>query len=554
MSTGFGSASLLQALLVIAVVGAAYVPLGDYMARVYSRSNHLRVESVIYRLGGIDPDLEQKWTHYLAALLAFSMTSVLALFALLRLQSYLPLSEGHQGVPAALAFNTAVSFTTNTSWQNYAGEATLGHLALATGLGVAAFTSAAVGMAAGVALVRSLARHETDRVGNFWVDLIRGSVCILLPLSILFAIVLIALGVVQNLQGPQDVATLVGGHQSILGGPVSSWESIKLLSGDGGGAFNANSAHPFENPNPLSNVLQIAMMLLIPVAFIRLFGKIVGSHRQGWALLAVATALFLVGTAATTTAQYVGHNTATVAAGGSQEGTETRFGVAGSSLFGATATATADGAANASYSSFSSLGGAVLMANMMLGEVSPGGAGSGLYALLMVTLLAAFLGGLMIGRTPGYLHKRLRAREMKLIALYIVVAPVVILAGTGLAAALPAGRASIGNPGPHGLSEILYAFVSSTNGNGSAFASLAGDTGFYNTALALAMLLGRYLPMILVLALAGSFAAQRPVVAYGSLRTDSALFVTLVIVVTLIVVGLEFFPVLALGPLAEGLR
>ena len=548
MSTGFGSASLLQALLVIALVGAAYVPLGDYMARVYSRTNHLRIEKVIYRLCGINPHLEQTWTHYLAALLAFSMTSVLGLFALLRLQAHLPLAQGHQGVPPALAFNTAVSFTTNTSWQNYAGEATLGHLALATGLGVAAFTSAAVGMAAGVALVRSLARHETDRVGNFWVDLIRGSLCILLPLSVFFAIVLIASGVVQNLQGPQTLTTLVGGHQSILGGPVGSWESIRLLSGDGGGAFNANSAHPFENPNPLSNVLQIAMMLLIPVAFIRLFGKMVGSHRQGWALLAVATVLFLVGTAATTTAQYAEHNTATVAAGGSLEGTETRFGVAGSSLFGATATATADGAANASYSSFSSLGGAVLMANMMLGEVSPGGAGSGLYALLMVTLLAAFLGGLMIGRTPGYLRKRLRAREMKLIALYIVVAPVVILAGTGLAAALPAGRASIGNPGPHGLSEILYAFVSSTNGNGSAFASLAGDTGFYNTALALAMLFGRYLPMILVLALAGSFAAQRPVVADGSLRTDSALFVTL------IVVGLEFFPVLALGPLAEGLR
>jgi K+-transporting ATPase ATPase A chain len=394
-------------------------------------------------------------------------------------------------------------------------------------------------------------------VGNFWVDLIRGSLCILLPLSILFAVVLIVSGVVQNVQGPQTLTTLVGGHQSILGGPVGSWESIKLLSGDGGGAFNANSAHPFENPSPLSNVLQVVMMLLIPVAFIRLFGKMVGGHWQGWALLAVATVLFLVGTAATTSAQYAEHNTATVAAGGSQEGTETRFGVAGSSLFGAAATATADGAANASYTSytsFSSLGGGVLMANMMLGEVSPGGAGSGLYALLMVTLLAAFLGGLMIGRTPGYLRKRLRAREMKLIALYIVVAPVVVLAGTALAAALPAGRASIGNPGPHGLSEILYAFVSSTNGNGSAFASTTGDTGFYNTALALAMLLGRYLPMILVLALAGSFAAQRPVVADGSLRTDSALFVSLIVVVTLIVVGLEFFPVLALGPLAEGLR
>lgn len=553
MSPGFASANWLQALLVIALVGAAYVPLGDYMARVYSRTHHLRIEKVIYRLCGINPHLEQTWTHYLAALLAFSMTSVLGLFALLRLQSHLPLAEGHQGVSPALAFNTAVSFTTNTSWQNYAGEATLSHLALATGLGVGAFTSAAVGMAAGVALVRALARHETDLVGNFWVDLIRGSLCILLPLSVFFAIVLMASGVVQNLAGPHSLTTLVGGHQTILGGPVASWESIKLLSGDGGGAFNANSSHPFENPNPLSNVIQIAMMLLVPVAFIRLFGKMVGSHRQGWALLAVATVLFLGGTAATTTAQYVEHNTATVVAGGSLEGTETRFGLAGSSLFAATATATADGAANSSYSSFSSFGGAVLMANMMLGEVSPGGAGSGLYALLMVTLLAAFLGGLMIGRTPGYLRKKLRPREMKLIALYIVVAPMVILAGTALAAALPAGRASIGNPGPHGLSEILYAFVSSTNGNGSAFASLAGNTGFYNTALALAMLLGRYLPMILVLALAGSFAAQRPVVADGSLRTDSALFVALVIVVTLIVVGLEFFPVLALAPLAEGL-
>src|SRR5665647_2652482 len=282
MSMGFGSASLLQALLVIAVVGAAYVPLGDYMARVYSRSNHLRVETVIYRLGGIDPDVEQRWTHYLAALLAFSMTSVLALFALLRLQSYLPLSEGHQNVPPALAFNTAVSFTTNTSWQNYAGEATLGHLVLATGLGVGAFTSAAVGMAAGVALVRALARHETNLVGNFWVDLIRGSLCILLPLSVLFGVVLMACGVVQNLQGPHHLSTLVGGQQTILGGPVASWESIKLLSGDGGGAFNANSAHPFENPTPLTNFVEIVAMLLIPAAFIRTFGVMVRDKRQGW--------------------------------------------------------------------------------------------------------------------------------------------------------------------------------------------------------------------------------------------------------------------------------
>jgi potassium-transporting ATPase potassium-binding subunit len=553
VSPGFGLAKWLQALLVMAVVGAAYVPLGDYMARVYSRTSHLRVETVIYRLCGVDPQAEQKWTRYLGSLLAFSAMSVLALFALLRVQSHLPFAEGHEDVPPALAFNTAVSFVTNTSWQSYAGEATLGHLALAAGLGVAAFTSAAVGMAAGVALVRGLVRHETDRVGNFWVDLVRGSLWVLLPLSVLLAVVLMGAGVVQNLHGPRTLATLLGGEQTILGGPVASWESIKLLSGDGGGAFNANSAHPYENPNPLSNVIEIVMMLLVPVAFIRLFGRMVGRHRQGWALLAVVGVLFIGGVAATTTAQHVDHNAVTAAAGGALEGTETRFGVAGSSLFGATATATADGAANASYSSFSSFGGGILTTNMMLGEVSPGGAGSGLYGLLLMALLAVFLGGLMIGRTPGYLGKRLQVREVKFIALYILVAPIVILTGSGLAAALPAGRASLGNPGPHGLSEIVYAFTSSTNVNGSAFASLSANTDFYNTALGPAMLLGRFLPMIFVLALAGSFAAQRKGADDGSLRTDSPLFVVLVIAVALIVVGLEFFPVLALGPIAEGL-
>jgi potassium-transporting ATPase potassium-binding subunit len=553
VSSELGSANVLQALLVIGMVGAAYVPLGDHLARVYSRTTHRRVETAIYQLCGVDPGVEQNWAGYLGSLLAFSAVSVLSLFALLRTQSHLPFAQGHDDVPPALAFNTAVSFVTNTSWQSYAGEATLGHLALAAGLGAAAFTSAAVGMAAGVALVRGLARQQTDRLGNFWVDLVRGSLSVLLPLSVVFAVVLMALGVVQNLQGPLSLATLVGGEQTILGGPVASWESIKLLSGDGGGAFNANSAHPFENPNQLSNVIEIAMMLLVPVAFIRLFGRMVGSLRQGWALLAVVGVLFAGGIAATTTAQHVDHNAVTAAAGGAFEGTETRFGVAGSSLFGATATATADGAANASYSSFSSFGGGILMAQMMLGEVSPGGAGSGLYGLLMMALLAVFLAGLMIGRTPEYLRKRLRAREVKFISLYILVAPIVILAGSGLAAALPAGRASTGNPGPHGLSEIVYAFTSSANGNGSAFASLAANTDFYNIVLGLAMLLGRYLPMVFVLALAGSLAAQRRGVDDGSLPTDGPLFVALVIVVTLIVVGLEYFPVLALGPLAEGL-
>jgi K+-transporting ATPase KdpA subunit len=428
-----GLAGWLQVLVVLAVVGGAYIPLGDYMASVYTARRHGRVESVVYRCCGVDPDREQTWTHYLGSLLAFSAVGVLALYGLLRLQSHLPFSEGHPGVPPALAFNTAVSFVTNTSWQNYAGESTLGHLALAAGLGVAAFASAAVGMAAGVALVRGLARRQAGTLGNFWVDLLRGSLRILLPLSILFAVILVALGVVQNLNGPHTLTTVTGGTQTLLGGPVASWEPIKLLSGDGGGAFNANSAHPFENPGPLTNVLEIIMMLLIPVAFIRLFGKMIGSHRQGWALLAVAGLLFAGGTAATTTAQHAHHDVASLAAGSAAEGTETRFGVAGSALFGAAATATADGAADASYDSFSSLGGGVLMANMMLGEVSPGGAGSGLYGLLMMALLAVFLAGLMVGRTPEYLGKKIRGAEIRYVALYILATPAVLLAGTALA-------------------------------------------------------------------------------------------------------------------------
>ncbi|HEX2809072.1 MAG TPA: potassium-transporting ATPase subunit KdpA, partial [Kineosporiaceae bacterium] len=465
-SVGAAQAGVLQALLVLCLLGTAYVPFGNYMAKTYTATRHWRIETLIYRLCGVDPDQDQTWVHYLRSLLAFSAIGVLALYGLLRTQALFPFSQGHQGVPAALAFNTAISFTTNTSWQNYAGEATLGHLALAVGLGVEAFASAAVGMAGGVALVRGLARRQTDRIGNFWVDLVRGSIRILLPLSAIFAVVLVALGVVQNLHGPQAVTTVAGGSQTLLGGPVGSWEPIKLLSGDGGGAFNANSAHPFENPNPVTNVLEIVMMLLIPVCFIRLFGRMVGSHRQGWALLAVAGMLFAGGAVATTAAEHAHHDVASIAAGAATEGTETRFGIPSSALFGATATATADGAADAGYDSFSSLGGGVLMANILLGEVSPGGAGSGLYGLLMIALLAVFLAGLLVGRTPEFLGKQLRAAEMRLIALYTLTAPVIILAAAGVAAALPVGRRAPGNPGPHGFSEILYAFTSSTNSNG----------------------------------------------------------------------------------------
>jgi K+-transporting ATPase ATPase A chain len=544
----------LQLAAVIVIVGMLHVPLGDYMARVYSGGSDWRIETAIYRLVGVQPDQEQHWTRYLRSLLAFSAMSVLVLYGLLLLQTHLPQPWGHPGMTPALAWNTAVSFTTNTSWQNYAGETTLGHVGLSAGLGLQAFASAAVGMSAGIALVRGIGRTQAIGIGNFWVDLVRTIVRILLPVSLVLAVILVAFGVVQNLHGPQDVSTIAGGTQTILGGPVGSWEPIKLLSGDGGGAFNVNSAHPFENPTPASNVVEIVAMLLIPLSLVRTFGVMVSDRRQGIALLIVVAVVFALGVAAIVAAESLGHGTVANAVGATSEGTETRFGIPGSALFGQAATASADGAANASYDSFASLGGAMLMVNMMLGEVSPGGAGSGLYGLVMMVLLAVFLGGLMIGKTPEYLKKRLEAREMKFIGVYILIPPAVILVGCAVAMALPGQRAAMLNAGPHGLSEVLYAFTSSTASNGSAFAGFTGNTQWYNVALAIAMLLGRYVPIIVVLALAGSFAAQRAgVVTAGTLRTHRPLFVGLVIGVTLIMVGLEYFPALALGPIADGL-
>ena len=554
--THWGLPGWLQLATVIAIIAIVHVPLGDYMARVYTSDHHTRPERWIYRAVGVKPDEDQRWTRYLGSLLAFSLMGVLVLYGLLLLQNSLPAPWGHKdGMNPALAFNTAVSFTTNTSWQNYSGEAALGHFALAAGLGVEAFASAAVGMCVAVALIRGLARRQTDQVGNFWVDLIRGCIRILLPLSVLFAVILVALGVVQNFDGAKIADTVAGGHQTLLGGPVGSWEPIKLMSGDGGGAFNANSGHPFENPSPLSNIVEIVLMLLVPASFIRTFGKMIGDKRQSWALLAAVAVLFGVGMLVTGTTEIAHPGTVSTAVGSASEGVGTRFGVPASTIFGQTATATADGAANSSYDSWTSLGGGMLLANMMLGEVSPGGAGSGLYALLIMAMLAVFLGGLMIGRTPEYMRKRLGAREMKFISLFIFVAPFAILIGTGIAVGLPGERAAMGNTGPHGLSEVLYAFASSTAGNGSAFGDLAGNTTWYNIALGLAMLIGRYLPMIFVLGLAGSLARQRPgVVTSGTLSTHTPMFVGLLSTATLIIVGLEFFPALALGPLAEGVH
>ena len=549
-------AGWLQALVVLGLVGVLHVPLGDYLARVFTTTRHWRAETVIYRACGINPDDDQPWTHYAVSVLAVSAAGILLLYLLLRVQGALPFSFGHPGLDPALAFNTAVSFTTNTSWQNYAGEASLGDVAQAAGLGTEAFLSAAVGLCVAVALIRGLVRRNTNAVGNFWVDLVRAVVRVLLPLAVIFAAVLAGLGVVQSFSGGDIYRALAGTRQFIPGGLAASWEPIKLMSGDGGGFFNANSAHPFENPGPLSNAIEIGLMLLIPVAVIRMYGRMVGSLRQSWALLVIAGVLLVVWVGLTTGAE-LSHTTSSVpaAAGAAMEGKETAFGVPGSTLFGAAATSTADGAANASYDSFTPLGGGLLMSAMMLGEISPGGVGSGLYGLLMVALIAVFLGGLMVSRTPQYLTKRIRATEMKMVALYYLATSLPLLAAVGLALALPAGRASIGNPGAHGLSEIVYAFTSAANSNGSAFGGLSGNTAFYNNALALVMLLGRYVPMVFVLGLAGSLARQRPAaITAGSLRTDGPMFVSLALGVALVLVFLTFLPALSLGPLAEGLR
>ena len=551
----WGMAAWLQLLAVVAILGVLHVPLGDYMARVYSSEKHWRIERFIYRAAGVNPDREQRWSWYLVSVLAFSAVSVLVLLALLIIQTHLPQPLGHKGMTPLLALNTAVSFATNTSWQNYAGESTLGHVGLAAGLGVQAFASAAVGMAVAIALIRGVARRETDLLGNFWVDLVRGIIRILLPIAIVVAIVLSVLGVVESFGAARAITTLAGGSQTLPVGPVASWESIKLMSGDGGGAFNANSAHPFENPTALSNVIEIVVMLLIPMSLVRSYGVMVGDRRQGWALLAVVVVLFGLGTAAVGMSEAIPHSTVAVAVGASTEGTEVRFGVPGSALFGQAATATADGAANSSYDSFASLGGGVLMANMMLGEVSPGGTGSGLYGLVIIALLAVFLGGLMIGRTPGYLGKRLGPREMKLVSLIVLTAPCAVLTGVAIAVALPGGTRAMGNRGPHGLSELLYAFTSCVAGNGSAFAGFSGNTPGFNLALSTAMLVGRYVPIILVLALAARFAGQRTSVIEGpgTLPTHNLSFVGLMIAAVLIVVGLEYLPALALAPVAESL-
>jgi K+-transporting ATPase ATPase A chain len=548
------TAGLLQVALLIAALAVCYRPLGAYMTRVYTSDHDTRVERACYKVMGVDPKADQRWAVYARSLLAFSAVSVLFLYGLLRLQPHLPLSLGFPGVAPDQAFNTAASFVTNTNWQSYSGESTMGHLAQMAGLAVQNFASAAVGMAVAVALIRGFIRSRTDRIGNFWVDLIRGCLRILLPLAVVGAIVLIAAGAIQNLSSGTDATTLAGIHQSITGGPVASQEVIKELGTNGGGFYNANSAHPFENPNPFSNFLEIFLILLIPVALTRTFGLMVKDKRQGYAILATMASLWGLILAGIWSLEAAHPGTALRLAGAAMEGKETRFGVAASSLFATSTTGTSTGAVDSFHSSFTALGGGLAIFNMGLGEVAPGGTGTGIYGILIVAIVAVFIAGLMVGRTPEYLHKKITGREIKLVSLYILTTPVLVLAGTGLAMGLSAARASILNPGPHGLSEVLYAFMSAANNNGSAFAGLSANTGFYNVALGLVMLGGRLIPIVLALGLAGSLARQRSVPATaGTLPTHTALFVFLLAGVIIIVAGLTYFPALALGPLAEGL-
>jgi K+-transporting ATPase ATPase A chain len=548
------AAGLLQVGVLVTALAVVYRPMGSYLASVFTSDRDWWVERVVYRLVGVAPRTEQRWAVYAVSALAFSVSGMVLLYALERFQGQLPLSLGFPGVAPDLAFNTAASFVTNTNWQAYAGEATMGHLVQMAGLAVQNFVSAAVGMAVAVALLRGFARSRTDRVGNFWVDLVRGVVRVLLPLALLGALALVALGVVQNLSAGQEVTTLAGQTQTITGGPVASQEAIKELGTNGGGFYNANSAHPFENPGPASNLLQVFLLLLLPVCLTRTLGVLVGDVRQGYAVLAAMAVMWAVVLTGVSVLEARHPGTALQAAGAAMEGKETRFGEWGSSLYAVSTTGTSAGAVSSFHSSFTALGGGLLILNMGLGEIAPGGVGSGLYGILVVAVVTVFVAGLMVGRTPEYLGKKIGVREMKLVSSTILTMPVVVLVGTGVAMSFQSSREAMLNGGPHGLSEVLYAFMSATNNNGSAFAGLSADTTFYNVALGLAMLAGRFVPLILVLALAGSLGMQQPVPRTGgTLPTHGPLFVTLLTGVAVIVAALTFFPVLALGPLAEGL-
>ncbi|MCW2892145.1 MAG: potassium-transporting ATPase subunit [Actinomycetia bacterium] len=548
-------AGFLQVALLVVVLAVCYKPLGDYIARVFTSPKHLRVEKGFYRVIGIDPDADQRWGTYARSMLAFSGICVLFLYLLERIQEHLPYANGQSPVPSFLAWNTAASFVTNTNWQNYSGESTMGYTVQMAGLAVQNFVSAAVGIVVVIALIRGFVRTKTDRLGNFWVDTTRIVIRVLLPISIIGGIILAATGVIDNFNLTHVITTLSGGQQTVVGGPVASQEVIKELGNNGGGFFNANSAHPFENPNGFSNWFEIFLLLVIPFALPRTFGKMVGDNRQGYLLVAVMGGLLLCAIGGITFFEWQHAGTALRAAGGAMEGKEVRFGIPGSSLFGAATTTTSTGAVNSFFDSYTPFGSGIALFDLMLGEVIPGGVGAGLYGLLMLSVLTVFVGGLMVGRTPEYIGKKIRPTEMKWAALYILSTPASALIGAAMSLGFSVPQRAILNSGPHGLTEVVYAFTSMANNNGSAFAGLGTNTGWYNLAGGAVMLVARFAPEIFVLALGGSLARQQKVPASaGTLETHTPLFAGLLIGVIIILVGLTYFPALALGPFAEGLH
>ncbi len=563
------AAGILQIVIFFAVVTAGAIPLGAYMARVYTGEKTWLdpvlgpIERLVYKICLIKPDQEQHWTVYAFSALVFSVIGLLLMYAVMRLQALLPLNPAEMAAVAPdLAFNTAVSFTTNTNWQNYGGESTMAYLTQMLGMTVKNFTSAATGMAVLVALVRGFARKQAKTVGNFYVDSIRSILYVLLPLAVVVTLALVWQGMPQNLDAYAEATTLEGARQVIAQGPVASQVAIKHLGTNGGGFFNANSAHPFENPTALTNLIEMAGQLLISAGLVFAFGRMIGDRKQARALY-IAMALMLatgIGFAYWAEAggnprvQAMGVDIASTdtAPGGNMEGKEVRFGIANSAMFAAVTTGTSTGAVNSMHDSFMPLGGMVPMVNMMLGEVIFGGVGAGLHGMIVFVIVAVFIAGLMVGRTPEYLGKKMEAREVKLAVLCILIFPLSILGFGALAMVLPVGLASIAAPGPHGLSEVLYAYTSATGNNGSAFGGLSGNTLFYNTTLAAAMLIGRFLIIVPTLAIAGSLAAKRIVPpSAGTFPTHGSLFIGLLIAVIVVIGGLTFFPVLALGPIVE---
>jgi potassium-transporting ATPase potassium-binding subunit len=547
-------AGLIQVGILLAVLAAVYKPLGDYMARVFTDKRHLAIERVVYKAVRVNPDAEQRWPVYAAGVLGFSFASIILLYLIQRAQPLLPFDFGRGAVDPGIAFNTAISFVTNTNWQSYVPEVVMGHTAQMLGLTVQNFVSAAVGLAVAIALVRGFTRSAADRLGNFWVDLVRGSVRILLPISFAFAIVLIALGVVQSLHSGVAVTNPDGSSSTIALAPAASQEAIKELGTNGGGIFNANSSHPFENPNGMTNLIEIFLILLVPVCLTRTFGTLVGNRKQGYTLLSVMGVLWGAMLAVIWWAEAHPNGPAALLAGSAMEGKEVRFGIAGSALFADSTTGTSTGAINAAHDSLTGLGGGGAILNMLFGEMTPGGVGTGLYSILVLAIIAMFLAGLMVGRTPEYLGKKLGRREVTTAAISILAMPTVVLLGAGIAIMLPGTPGYLANSGSHGWSEVFYAYTSASNNNGSAFAGITVTSPWFQSTLAICMLLGRFIPIIAVLCLAGSLAQQKKVPeTAGTLPTTGALFPTMLTGTIVLVAALTFIPALALGPIAEAL-